>query len=48
MNISFVAGRDITELDSYGAPGVVIINKTYAERYFKGEKSNWQTYKIER
>jgi putative ABC transport system permease protein len=36
MGISLVTGRDITELDTAERPDVVVINETFAKRYFAG------------
>jgi len=36
MGIPFRDGRDFTELDEAGKPGVVIINETFARRFFRG------------
>jgi putative ABC transport system permease protein len=37
MNIPLLAGRHFTELDTIGAPGVVIIDELLARLYFAGE-----------
>jgi putative ABC transport system permease protein len=37
MGIQLVNGRDFNERDHYNAPGVVIINELFAERFFPGE-----------
>ncbi len=37
MNISLLRGRDFTEHDGQGAPGVIIINEFLANRYWPGE-----------
>jgi putative ABC transport system permease protein len=37
MKIPLLAGRYFTELDTIGAPGVVIIDDLLAQRYFAGE-----------
>ncbi len=39
MGIGIVAGRGFTEQDRVGAPGVVIINETMAQRFFPGESA---------
>ncbi len=39
MGIPVVRGRDFTEQDRTGAPGVVIINETMASRYFPGQEA---------
>jgi predicted permease len=36
MGIPFRDGRDFTERDEAGAPGVIIINETFARRFFRG------------
>jgi putative ABC transport system permease protein len=37
MNIPLLAGRAFTERDNASAPGVVIVNKTFANRHFPNE-----------
>ena len=37
MQIPLLAGREFTERDSRGAPGVVVVNQRYAERYFASQ-----------
>jgi putative ABC transport system permease protein len=37
MGIPLVRGRDFTDQDTATTPGVVIINETFARRYFPGE-----------
>ena len=37
MRIPVVSGRDFTDRDRVGAPGVVLINEAMAEQYFPGE-----------
>jgi putative ABC transport system permease protein len=37
MQVPFVKGRDFTERDDNHAPGVVIVNQTFAKKYFPGE-----------
>ena len=37
MRTPLVAGRDFTELDRNGAPGVVIVNETFAQRFYPGQ-----------
>jgi putative ABC transport system permease protein len=37
MGIPLLAGRDISDRDREGAPGVLVINRTMADRYFPGE-----------
>jgi predicted permease len=37
MQTPLVGGRDFTERDVRGAPGVVIVNETFARRYFPGQ-----------
>lgn len=37
LNIPFVAGRDFTLRDDDKAPGVVIVNKAFAQRFFPNE-----------
>jgi putative ABC transport system permease protein len=37
MGISLQQGRDVSESDSMGAPGVVIINQRMAQKYWPGE-----------
>jgi len=39
MGIPIVRGRDFTEQDRAGTPGVVIINETMARRYFPGQEA---------
>jgi putative ABC transport system permease protein len=36
MHIPLVSGRDVTEADDDAAPRVVIVNETFARRYFPG------------
>ena len=36
MGISMLEGRDFTELDEDGAPNVMIVNQTFADRFFHG------------
>jgi macrolide transport system ATP-binding/permease protein len=36
LGIALAAGRDIAERDRQGAPGVVIVNETFARRFFPG------------
>ena len=38
MRIALIAGRDFTERDDSRAPSVVIINATFARRYFRGQE----------
>jgi putative ABC transport system permease protein len=35
--IPIVAGRDFTEADSYGAPGVLVVSRRTAERFWPGQ-----------
>jgi len=37
MGIGLLRGRDFTAQDRDGAPGVVVINETFAKRYFPGQ-----------
>ncbi|HYY97780.1 MAG TPA: ABC transporter permease [Pyrinomonadaceae bacterium] len=37
LNIPLMRGRDFTAQDREGAPGVAIVNETFARRYFPGE-----------
>ena len=37
MNIPLLSGRDFTEHDTENAPGVVIVNQAFAQRYFPNE-----------
>jgi predicted permease len=37
MNIPLLSGRDFTEHDTDKAPGVVIVNQAFAQRYFPNE-----------
>ncbi len=37
MRIPLVAGRDFTDHDDLKAPAVIIVNETFAERYFPGK-----------
>jgi predicted permease len=37
MGIDLLRGRDFTEYDTADKPGVVIVNETFAARYFAGE-----------
>jgi predicted permease len=37
LNIPLVRGRDFTSQDREGAPGVAIVNETFAARYFPGQ-----------
>jgi putative ABC transport system permease protein len=37
MGMPLLRGRDFTERDALAAPGVVIVNRTFAEKYFPGE-----------
>jgi putative ABC transport system permease protein len=39
MALPLLRGRDFTEQDRIGAPGVVIINETLARRYFPGQEA---------
>lgn len=52
MHIPILAGRDFTERDDLEAPAVVIVNETFALRYFEGKdpigrkirvSGNWST-----
>jgi hypothetical protein len=52
MHIPILAGRDFTERDDLEAPAVVIVNETFARRYFEGKdpigrkirvSGNWST-----
>jgi predicted permease len=36
LGIRMLEGRDFTERDSAGAPGVIIVNQTFATRFFNG------------
>jgi putative ABC transport system permease protein len=36
LGIRMLEGRDFTELDSAGAPRVIIVNETFANRFFNG------------
>jgi predicted permease len=38
MGIALVRGRDFTAPDREGAPGVVLINESFARRYFAGQE----------
>ena len=38
MQTPLQRGRDFTEQDAAGAPGTIIINETFARRYFPGEE----------
>jgi predicted permease len=37
MGMRLVRGRGITDADTTGAPGVVVVNETFVRRYFPGE-----------
>ncbi len=37
LSIPMVSGRDLTDADDEGAPGVVVVNATFARRYWPGE-----------
>jgi predicted permease len=37
MRASIVAGRDFTDMDRVGQPGVVIVNEVFARQFFPGE-----------
>jgi predicted permease len=37
MRTPIVAGRDFTPLDRNGAPGVILVNETFAQRFYPGE-----------
>jgi putative ABC transport system permease protein len=37
MRTPIVAGRDFTSMDRVGAPGVMLINEAFADRFFPGE-----------
>jgi putative ABC transport system permease protein len=37
LNIPFIAGRDFTQRDDDKAPGVVIVNQAFAQRFFPNE-----------
>jgi putative ABC transport system permease protein len=37
MSIPMLRGRDVTDVDNLGAPGVVVINEYLARRYWPGE-----------
>ncbi|HET6933619.1 MAG TPA: ABC transporter permease [Candidatus Angelobacter sp.] len=37
MNIPLFSGRDFTERDDAKAPGVVVVNQAFAQKYFPGE-----------
>jgi predicted permease len=37
MRIPLVAGRDFTDADGYGAPGVIVVSQRTAERFWPGQ-----------
>jgi putative ABC transport system permease protein len=37
MGIRFVRGRDFSERDGYNAPGVIIVNEEFVDKFFPGE-----------
>jgi predicted permease len=41
-----VAGRDVTDQDRRGAPGVAIVNETFARRFFGGASPLGQTFTL--
>jgi predicted permease len=48
MRIPLLLGRDITETDSAEAPGVVVVNQTFANRYLPGTNAIGHVVQIER
>lgn len=38
MGIPLLGGREFSDADTAGAPGVIIINERFAEQYFRGEQ----------
>jgi predicted permease len=48
LRIPFLLGRDISEADSGEAPPVVVINKTFADRYLPGINAIGHTVQIDR
>jgi putative ABC transport system permease protein len=46
MGIPLLAGRDLSDRDREGAPGVLVINRTMAGRYFPGENPLGQRVRI--
>ncbi len=37
MSIPFIKGRDFTERDDHAAPGVIIVNEAFAQKFFPNE-----------
>jgi predicted permease len=46
MEIPFVAGRDIAESDDADRPFVIVVNETFARRYFPGRNAVGQIVKL--
>jgi putative ABC transport system permease protein len=46
MGISLLEGRDFTELDENGAPEVMIVNQTFADRFFHDAPAIGHTVKV--
>ena len=47
MSIPLLEGRDFTERDEAGAPKVIIINETFAHRFFRGVNPIGRTVRVE-
>jgi predicted permease len=47
MGIPIIAGRDFSEQDRQGAPGVAIINETLARRFFAGQRAVGQRLRLD-
>jgi len=47
MGIQMIEGRDFTEQDRKGAPGVAIINETMARRFFAGQRPVGQHIRLD-
>ena len=48
MGIPLVAGREFTEQDALGAPGVILVNESFARRFWPGQQAVGKRVKIGR
>ncbi|MGH9386249.1 MAG: ADOP family duplicated permease [Vicinamibacterales bacterium] len=48
LGTSVLAGRDITDADVAGRPGVALVNEAFAKRFFGGENPVGRSFAIER
>ena len=46
MGTPLLAGRDISDTDRTGTPKVVVVNETFAKKFFKGENPIGKTFMI--